>query len=241
MKCELPHATHRRFLVDEPVKLGGKGIGESGAHDLAGRDMAEAHQRPHSLLPDPAHRPQPAVGAARLPGGLHPVHLHHDCQGDETGRPGGGRLVCRRWVGGGAVWVGEPAALVVPCAVDSFILPSHLQTSLLSGCFCQPAVTACPCPPCPATCPPGEYDLRGVHGEPGVDARFQRIQLQGTFDGPLSQGDLDRIAEQVGGGGWRLVSSCKHEPKQSGGRPVPSLPLVGRHGARKCEQDVCAP
>lgn len=32
-----------------------------------------------------------------------------------------------------------------------------------------------------------------------MDARFRRIQVQGTFDGPLSQGDLDRMAEQVGG------------------------------------------
>ncbi len=38
-----------------------------------------------------------------------------------------------------------------------------------------------------------------MRGEPGVDARFRRIQVQGTFDGPLSQGDLDRMAEQVGG------------------------------------------
>ncbi|PRW58590.1 short chain dehydrogenase reductase family isoform B [Chlorella sorokiniana] len=43
----------------------------------------------------------------------------------------------------------------------------------------------------------GEYDLRGVRGESGVDARFQRIQVQGTFDGPVSQADLDRITEQV--------------------------------------------
>ncbi|KAI7840711.1 hypothetical protein COHA_005527 [Chlorella ohadii] len=43
----------------------------------------------------------------------------------------------------------------------------------------------------------GEYDLRGVRGEPGVDARFRRIQVQGIFDGPLSQGDLDRMAEQI--------------------------------------------
>lgn len=49
----------------------------------------------------------------------------------------------------------------------------------------------------------GEYDLRGVRGgEPGVDARFRRVRLEGTADGPLSQADLDRIAEQVQGGAW---------------------------------------
>ncbi|KAL4431286.1 hypothetical protein ABPG75_006542 [Micractinium tetrahymenae] len=44
----------------------------------------------------------------------------------------------------------------------------------------------------------GEYDLRGVRGnEPGVDARFCKITLSGTFDGPLSQEDLDCIAQQT--------------------------------------------
>ena len=51
----------------------------------------------------------------------------------------------------------------------------------------------------------GEYDLRGVRGnEPGVDARFQRISLEGTCDTPMSQHDLDRIAEQASQGGWRM-------------------------------------
>ena len=59
-------------------------------------------------------------------------------------------------------------------------------------------------PGLPMPTPAGEYDLRGVRGgEPGVDARFQRISLEGTFDTPMSQQDLDRIAEQAsqGGGG----------------------------------------
>ncbi|KAL4426177.1 hypothetical protein ABPG77_007459 [Micractinium sp. CCAP 211/92] len=44
----------------------------------------------------------------------------------------------------------------------------------------------------------GEYDLRGVRGnEPGVDARFRKITLSGTFDGQLSQEELDSIAQQV--------------------------------------------
>lgn len=52
-------------------------------------------------------------------------------------------------------------------------------------------------PPQPAA-RAGEYDLQGVKGSnPGIDARFRRVAVEGTVDGPLSQADLDRIAEQV--------------------------------------------
>ena len=40
--------------------------------------------------------------------------------------------------------------------------------------------------------------MRG--SEPGVDARFQRISLEGTVETPMSQQDLDRIAEQASQG-----------------------------------------
>ncbi|GAB4822834.1 hypothetical protein N2152v2_009880 [Parachlorella kessleri] len=43
----------------------------------------------------------------------------------------------------------------------------------------------------------GEYDLRGVRGEEGVTARFQKVRLSGTVDGDASQEDLDTIAHQV--------------------------------------------
>ena len=47
-------------------------------------------------------------------------------------------------------------------------------------------------------CPPAEYDLRGVRGNEGVDARFTRIALRGTTDTDgLSQQDLDRITQQA--------------------------------------------
>lgn len=65
----------------------------------------------------------------------------------------------------------------------------------------------------------GEYDLRGVRGnEPGVDARFRKVTLAGTFDGPLSQEELDCIAEQVGGslqGGSRQPGSGALDNRQT--------------------------
>lgn len=166
-----------------------------------GNCLTPAHPQllPPSLAAPP-RRPQPAVGAAGLPGGLHPVHLLHDRQGDEAGGPGGRRLVRCRWAPQRA------RGRVFFCVQASCPCTPRLPPA------CAAAQDACP-PTCPvhgnqhlptrllAPHPPGEYDLRGVRGEPGVDARFRRIQLQGTFDGPLSQADLDRIAEQVGGGG----------------------------------------
>lgn len=87
--------------------------------------------------------------------------------------------------------------------------------------------------------PPGEYDLRGVRGnEPGVDARFRRITLSGTFDGPLSQEELDCIAQQASLSGqgrrgtWqslqlhmllRLLDDHAALPLTS----APTLPFVG--------------
>jgi hypothetical protein len=54
--------------------------------------------------------------------------------------------------------------------------------------------------------PAGEYDLRGVRStEPGVDARFTRVSLEGTFDTQLSQQDLDAISKQVGCAGGRTM------------------------------------
>ena len=93
----------------------------------------------------------------------------------------------------------------------------------------MPLLQNCPCYNCypqPLDLPPtrvraGEYDLRGVRGnEPGIDARFQRIRLEGTFETDMSQEELDRIAQQV----RHLAAAAVAAAGRCAARQCPDIP-----------------
>lgn len=194
-----------RFVVDEPPKLGGKGVGENqastGTRRCRGLADCAAAARPRPApscsavchLPIHTGRPQPADPAAGLSGGLYPVHCQHDCPRDEAPRRGRHRLVRVGCVGRPKQGWRGGQCIRERCSQE--VRPvRHVG-----------ACTEPPAPPPPLLHPPhlprpGEYDLRGVRGsEPGVDARFRRITLSATCDTDLSEEELARVAEQVDG------------------------------------------
>lgn len=86
-----------RFVVDEPPRLGGKGIGElalcAELLDVAGEVKIIGVRQLSVRRPC---RSQPAVPAAGLARGLHPVHRFYDRQGNEVGQRGQCGLVVGR-------------------------------------------------------------------------------------------------------------------------------------------------
>lgn len=184
-----------RFLVDEPVKLGGKGLGECRLRACC-QQQCTAWRTPHLTSPAAPAGPNPLsvllgslVGCTQYTTSMIAREMKLGPLGAVAWSAAGAAppLACR------------PAPPSAAAASQHRWLPAPPASSL--------HLTQRPCPsPCA-----GEYDLRGVRGnEPGVDARFQRVWVEGTFDAPdLTQEALDRIAQQAGRGwgppGWGVL------------------------------------
>lgn len=203
-----------RFLVDEPPKLGGKGLGAgSAACMLRAPSSASAPSVVSPLPPQAARKLAPRSSASRwtrvvspplphTPAGPNPLSLllgslvgctqfTCDMLAREAGHAQG--IGAAQWTASGAARPPQRSLLLRLAACPSR-RAARQALSPISHTQPRPSTNA------------GEYDLRGVRGgAEGVDARFRRVRLEGTFDtDSLSQADLDRIAEQAGWAAWPL-------------------------------------
>lgn len=155
-----------KFIVDEPPKLGGKGMGEAKAWVRLLRRVGDSSTGVNDRSPPlPGWVPGPNPLTYFLGSLVGCTQYTMTMVGKEMKVPELSRVT---WSASGEYvgWNAGELGAALPC---------------------QPANAL----------PLRRYDLRGVRGEAGTDARFQKVALTGTVDTEASQEDLDRIQGEV--------------------------------------------